>query len=139
LNPSNPTRILLAAAPVSLEPLELAIGPGFTRSVARNMAQAKAELMHPFHLVVCGLYFDDSRMFDLLRHVKAEASTRATPFLAVKASSGQLRAPLLQGVEIACAALGAERFVELSEWVRRDGQMAAHTRFRSLISRILAA
>jgi len=138
LNLSPPPRILLAAAPVSLEPLALAIGSEFATNVAHNIAQAKAELVHSFDLVVCGLYFDDSRMFDLLRHMKAEASTRVIPFLAVKATPGQLSATLLQGVEIACAALGAEKFVELSEWVRLEGQPAAHTRFRNLVTRILA-
>lgn len=96
-------------------------------------------LEQPFDLIVCGLHFDDSRMFDLLRHAKSNPRTRSIPFVVVKASDGELSPTLQQGIEIACAALGADCFVELTTWEKHGGNAVAQQRLHGLLDRLLAA
>lgn len=136
---NHPTRIrvLFAAAPLSLDPITRILGPDFQVTIADSLSHAKSLLDRPVDVIVCDLYFDESRMFDLLRHVKADEKTRTIPFIAVKASDGMLSPTLSQGVEIACNALGAEKFVELGAWENRYGPAEAHQRFRALIARAL--
>lgn len=136
---SSPVRILLAAAAFSREPIARALGPDYETSCAHTLWQGKTLLQRPVDLILCDLYFDDSRMFDLLRHARAEETTRRVPFLAIKATEGELSPAVLQGIEIACGALGAEKFIELSDWERRQGTEQAHERFRAVVRHILAA
>lgn len=135
--PNRPIRALVAAAPRSFDPIVSALGSAFQLVHASHLSQAKSFLSEPFDVIVCGMHFDDSRMFDLLRYAKAEERTRPIPFLAVKATAGDLSPTLLQSVEIACGALGAEKFVDLSEWETRFGIEATHARFRALIERVV--
>lgn len=139
MNEHHPPQILLAAAAVSVEPLTRALGDRYQCQHVSTMFQAKALLEQPCDLIVCGLYFDDSRMFDLLRHAKSDERTRRIPFVVVKASDGELSPTVQQGIEIACAALGADRFVEFTTWEKREGNAAAQQRLHGLIDKLLLA
>jgi hypothetical protein len=135
----NRVRILLAAAPDSAAPIAVALGASeeFHLNVVENLTQAKRQLEQPCSLIVCGLDFDDSRMFDLLRYVKADEHARRIPFLAIKATGHELTPTLQQGIEIACAALGADKFAEVTQWENSYGTEEAHRRLRALVKRLL--
>lgn len=135
----SPIRTLLAASDTCREVVVAALGSGHEVVHARTLQQARSLVRLPLDLIVCGLCFDESRMFDLLRQAKSDEASKVLPFLAVKGTDGELSPAVLQGIEIACAALGAEKFIELTEWERRDGKEVAHQRFRAVIRHILAA
>ncbi|HVL75387.1 MAG TPA: hypothetical protein VM406_05175 [Noviherbaspirillum sp.] len=129
-------RVLVAADPRAAERIIPALGPDLAVNIAHSLHAAKAQLDHRPDLIVCALYFDDSRMFDLLRHLKADEATRGIPFIAVKTTEGALSTTLRQGIEIACAALGAEKFVDYVEWEQQFGAATAREKMRSLARRL---
>jgi CheY-like chemotaxis protein len=81
-----------------------------------TLAEAQAALKAGgFDLVLIGLYFDESRMFDLLRHIRADEKYDRVPvvcFRGVTAPDGQSQLGL-EGVGAACDALRASAFLDL--------------------------
>jgi response regulator RpfG family c-di-GMP phosphodiesterase len=88
-------------------------------------------------LVIGGIHFDESRMFDLLRYAQADPTTRAIPFLCIKILDDQISPTLLQGVEIASRALGAREFIDFAEWCQRLSNEEASMQLRYLIHKSL--
>lgn len=75
-----------------------------------------------YSLIFCTLQFDDSRMFDLLRFCKSQPKYRAVPFICVRVRDSHFASPIiLESLELASRALGAEAFVDL---VMSDGAPA---------------
>lgn len=89
-------------------------------------------------LLMCGVYFDESRMFDLLRFAKAHPRTSAIPILCIKATPGMLGATFLQAADIATRALGAREFVDFAEWETHLDANAAFKRLLATIERLLS-
>ena len=89
-------------------------------------------------LVLCDVEFDDSRMFDLLRYVRAEPSTRGIPFLCVRTRQGELAPAVVEGLDIASRALGGAGFVDLVRLRRDLGEDAAASELRRLVADHLA-
>lgn len=140
MNGKKIKRILLAESP-SVMPLAFEsfgvrdsdvpmIGTSETGTVCllipcTSLSVAESFLPQDIDLIVCGLQFDESRMFDLLRKVKAEPSTRNIPFLCVKAVSGALDRTISESIKIATQALGATGFCDLAEQKELLGEEAA--------------
>jgi CheY-like chemotaxis protein len=66
-----------------------------------------------FDLIVIGVHFDESRMFDLLRHVRWQERHRATPVVCVLTAEFARHAIAAEGLEIAVKALGGTAYVDL--------------------------
>src|SRR5262245_50719605 len=80
----------------------------------RTLDEAKATLTgRNFDLIVIGVHFDESRMFDLLRHVRWQERHRAVPVVCVLTADFTRHAIATEGVEIAVKALGATAFLDL--------------------------
>ncbi|MFN8657290.1 MAG: hypothetical protein U0105_13195 [Candidatus Obscuribacterales bacterium] len=86
-----------------------------TVSYAKTMEEAIRLLeSESFSLIVCGMQFDDSRMFDLLRHCKSNPKHRDVPFGCVRLVDSNYSSPvILESLEIASKALGATAFLDL--------------------------
>jgi DNA-binding response OmpR family regulator len=82
-----------------------------------------------FDLIVIGVHFDDSRMFDLLRLVRGQERHRATPVICVLTVDFTRHAIAGEGLEIAVKALGGTAYVDL----KRTGD----TEVRQLIDELL--
>ena len=81
--------------------------PGHELLFVRTMREAMVTLRHDsFSLVVIGVHFDESRMFDLLRHVRWQERHRATPVVCVLTVEFSRHAIAAEGLEIAVKALG---------------------------------
>lgn len=132
-------RVLIAAANRSMEPISRPLKEHFELCLTTTLEEARSLAHQKIGVIVCGLYFDESRMFDFLRYVKADPATRPIPFISVKATSEPLSRTLVQGVEIACKALGAEQFVELSKWEEEYGEDTAHAKYRQLLRQLIRA
>ena len=80
----------------------------------RTLDEAKAALSgRNYDLVIIGVHFDESRMFDLLRHVRGEERHRATPVVCVLTAEFARHAIAAEGLEIAVKALGGTAYVDL--------------------------
>ena len=84
--------------------------------------------------MVCGCHFDEGRIYDLLRYVKADPALAQVPFMAVRCVEGELLDDALyESVKIAVRALGGHTFVDLLRWQRRWGAAEASHRLTALV------
>jgi PleD family two-component response regulator len=99
-----------------------------------TLAEAKRALARDdFALIIIGVHFDESRMFDLLRQVRADERYQATPVVCV--ASQPFDTPIsVEGLEIATRALAADAFVDFAKYAGRDAGNAA---IRSVVERLL--
>ena len=137
---STAPRILVADQPESFEAFRDALASSYQLLPAATLEQARKALALQPALVVCGCHFDEGRMYDLLRLLKAEPATRTLPFLAVRCVEGELLDDALyESVKIAVRALGGNAFVDLLRWQRRWGPAEASHRLTHLVDTLAGA
>lgn len=83
-------------------------------------------------LILCGMYFAETRMFDLLRFVKGKLP--AIPFICCRVGQSEVPQVTLEAVSIAAKSMGAIEFVDVP-LLRPDP--AADQEFRSQVLRHL--
>jgi CheY-like chemotaxis protein len=102
----------------------------------RTLDNAKQALLAgDFDLIIVGVHFDESRMFDLLRHIRGEPQTRDMPVVCVLSHRFET-AVTIQSLEIAAATLAANAFVDYAEHPDNDEGNAA---IRDIVERCLHA
>ena len=70
-----------------------------------------------FDLIVCTVFFDESRMFDLLRLAKSRPGWERIPFVCVRLRRHVLDAPIArEGVAFTCKALGAAAYLDVADY-----------------------
>ena len=94
-----------------------------------SVAQAKAAVRADTPLVLCGCHFDEGRLYELLRHIKARPVFAGIPFLTIRVEAGELDDALYESVKIATALLGGNGFVDLFRWRRLYGPAEADRQF----------
>jgi CheY-like chemotaxis protein len=134
---SSAPRILVADAPPAFAVFRDALASPFELVAAGSFAQARAALQPAPALVVCGCHFDEGRMYDLLRHMKATPGLDRVPFMAVRSLEGELDDALYESVKIAVRALGGNAFVDLLRWQRRWGAPEASHRLTHLVQTLV--
>ncbi|MBI5277685.1 MAG: hypothetical protein HY854_14630 [Burkholderiales bacterium] len=110
-------KILVAASSEPRAMLERILA-GHDLSCAETLAQAE-ELLHQrtFDLIVCTVFFDESRMFDLLRLAKNSPEWQRIPFVCARLRRHVLESSIaLQGVAFTCKALGATAFLNITDF-----------------------
>ena len=82
----------------------------------RTMAEACQVLaQHRYDLIVIGVYFDDSQMFDLVRAIRNDEAQADVPILCVRGHPG-FTAVTSRTLEVALKTLGANEFVDLVQF-----------------------
>ena len=135
-----PPRILVADHAEGFGVFRDALASGHALVHAETFDAAKAALAEPPGLVVCGCHFDEGRIYDLLRHLKAAPGCEHVPFLAVRCSRGEmlLDDALYESVKIAVRALGGNGFVDYLRWTARRGEQEASRRLTQLVETLLS-
>lgn len=136
---STAPRILVADTPESVEVFRHTLTSSFDLAPASTFDAARAALEPRPALVVCGCHFDEDRMYDLLRLIKAAPALGNLPFLAVRCLEGELEDTLYESVKIAVRALGGNAFVDLPRWQRRWGEAEAAHRLTQLVQTLASA
>lgn len=127
-------KILAAGSYLSRERARLTFEGYFPYLFVETLTEAKAALGPDIGLIMCSLDFGDHNgLFDLLRSAKADETTRHIPFLIVKANEDQLTPTILQSVEIATRAYGAEKLIMLYDWRIQYGVDGALEKLRALV------
>jgi PleD family two-component response regulator len=100
----------------------------------RTLGEAKRALdREEYDLIIIGVHFDESRMFDLLRQVRADERYRAKPVVCV--ATQRFGTPIsLEGLEIATRALAANAFIDFAKHGDYDAGNAA---IRGVVERFL--
>ena len=98
--------------------------------------EAALRAMHErsFDLIVIGVHFDESRMFDLLRHVRLDERHRAKPVVCVRGHFLESSAISLEGLEIAIKATSGNVFLD---FVRFTDDAAGDAAIRRIIGGLL--
>jgi PleD family two-component response regulator len=105
-------RILVADVPQMDVRYAMAFA-GHELVLVRTMASAHQALeTQGFDLVAIGVYFDDSRMFDLVRAVRNDDTHNEVPILCVRGRPG-FTAISSRTLEMSVKALAADAFVDL--------------------------
>ena len=137
---SNTRRILVADLPEAFAVFRASLAGSYTLVTAETLDEARAALVDEPDLVVCGCHFDEGRMYDLLRFLKAAPGLGHIPFLATRCVPGELLDDALyESVKIAVRALGGDAFVDLLRWQQRWGAAEASHRLTQLVESLLDA
>jgi CheY-like chemotaxis protein len=135
---STAPRILVADEPAAFTAFRDALTSSYVLLHAATLDQALAALSDPPALVVCGCHFDEGRMYDLLRHLRADPQLRDLPFLGVRCTPDKLLdGALYESVKIAVRALGGNAFVDLLRWQKRWGAPEAAHRMTHLVETLI--
>jgi CheY-like chemotaxis protein len=127
-------RILAAVPPEAQAILRLALGKAATLLPAHTTEEALGIVAQGVDIIICGIHFDDSRMFELLRAVKADPGLGKIPFVCVRLVGSNLTPTLVQSLEMSCALLGAAVFIDLYTLERTFGpERAAHQLGRMIL------
>jgi hypothetical protein len=137
---SKPRMVLAACPPSALPALERALG-GYAALVHVTSLKA-AELTlrtNPrIGLIICGIYFDESRMYELLGLVRGEWPL--IPFVCVRVLDTEIPRISREALRIAAEQLGAAEYVDLPELIAGLGVEGADSELRrAVLSRLPAA
>jgi CheY-like chemotaxis protein len=132
--------ILVADNAASFDACREALSTDLPLTHVDTLEQARRALADPPSLVICGCHFDEGRMYDLLRHLKASPQLARVPFVAVRCVQDDLLDDALyESVKIAVRALGGNAFVDLLRWKRRWGVAEAGHRLTQLVQSLASA
>jgi hypothetical protein len=125
--------VLAAFPPFALPTLARLLGTCVHLVPASSMAEARNQLAQRpgIALVTCGVHFDESRMFDLLRY--ARRAFPRLPFVCCRVLSSEVSRISRASIEIAAASLGAAAFVDLPALAEELGDEEAGQRFRAVV------
>jgi len=130
------TRILIAGIQESNKRLSRLFCDCDVRFV-RTMDEAGTALLRPYDVVLIAIRFDESRMFELLRHIKSDGRLSKLPVICYRSASGPVTATALarQAIELATHGLGAT-FIDL---VSDSDTERANARLRDTVFRAVEA
>jgi hypothetical protein len=132
---STPAAPLVAAdTDEAVDHLRKTLQGAWRLDAARTLDQARQAITPDTPLVLCGVHFDEGRMYDLLRWLRAQPELRHIPFLTMRALEGELDDAMYESVKIATGALGGNGFIDLMRWERRYGAHEAARRFADAVT-----
>jgi hypothetical protein len=113
------SKILVADTPEGDRRIS-AILSGYELVFVRTLGEAQRILgREKFVLILIGVHFDDSRMFDLLRHLQASGQRPGCAVICMRSQHFLSPAITIEGLEIAAKALGCNLFLDLT-WYADD-------------------
>jgi hypothetical protein len=98
-----------------------------TLHVAESLLRQRAD----FAMIICAVYFDESRMFDLLHLARTDFPE--LPFLCVRVFDSDVSRVAGHAIAIATGTLGAVDYVDLIDLARAHGREFAEQRLRDAV------
>jgi len=135
MTPPAAAPIVVADTADSFRVLHASLSKVFELAHATTCEQALALVQPLTPLVLCGVNFDDGRLYELLRALKADPALARVPFVVTRVGAGELDDAVYESVKVAAAAIGANGFIDLFRWKGRYGQQEAA---RRLLDRVRA-
>ena len=128
---ANSTRVLVADVREADDKIRECL-PGHDMVFVRTLSDAiRALRADGFKLVIIGMHFDESRMFELLQYVKALPEYKEVPVICVQCMEVALADAVLKNMDDAVKALGGTAFVDLRDHVV---QLRSHCEFLEQIA-----
>ena len=108
-------KVLVADIPEADDTIRSCL-PGHELHFVRTLGEAIRELRKDgYQLIVIGMHFDESRMFELLRYVRSRPAHKEIPVLCVQCQDVMLSEAVLKNMDDAVKALGGTAFIDLRE------------------------
>jgi DNA-binding response OmpR family regulator len=129
-------RVLVADTPDGDRRLR-AVLSGYDLVFVRTLGEAQRALAREqYALILIGVHFDDSRMFDLLRYLQANGARPGCAVICMRSQQFVSPAITIEGLEIATKALGCNLFLDLT-WYADDA--LGNAAVRGLLEALLSA
>jgi DNA-binding response OmpR family regulator len=107
---------------------------GWGIAFVRTMSEARQALERGrYDLVLIGVYFDDSQMFDLVRAIRADEDHGEVPIVCVRGRTG-FTTVASSTLELALKTLAADEFVDLLHF---GDDAAGNAALRAAVERLL--
>lgn len=130
--------LLAAIDREDVESIRAALGDEFQLLIGHTLPAVRTALQGRVHAVLCGLHFDDGRLFALLELLAADERLRRLPVLCIKDAGGSLSPAIRKSISIATDKLGARGFTDLAELRAEHGEQHARACLRATVHRLLS-
>ncbi|TAL84015.1 MAG: hypothetical protein EPN74_12775 [Rhodanobacter sp.] len=127
-------RVVAADTLQGIETLQHVLGDMVDLITATSFAKAIRTFDEPIDMIICGIHFDDSRMFDLLAYTRNQTHLREIPFYIFRDLDSALEPTFFRSLEISAGVLGATGFIDLFALKQRFGVSNADEQFRKRIA-----
>ena len=128
-------RILTAVAPDTEERVRRIL-KGHELHIVRHIPDAtKALEEEAIELIFVGARFDESRMFDLLGYIQADAKHRRIPVVAAIIAPTRMTEETVTGLAHATRVFGASVFINLNDF---DDEETQNARLRIVVDALIA-
>lgn len=124
-------RILVADSEKAAATVQSILGKDVELVIAHTMKQAEKRLQGPLDMVICGIHFDGSNMYQLLHLVNSRHAH--LPFIVFRDLASALDPTFAQSVQISAKLLGALGLIDLYSLRERLGTAEADRRFRGMV------
>lgn len=124
--------ILIAAGAEGRARLRRILEPVHNLLFAKTMQEA-LDAAPKCDVLVCGLEFDESRMFDFLQSLNADRELRTKPRVCVRFFATNTPEHVIGGLEVAARAVGAKGLVDVPALENQFGANGADARIRKEI------
>lgn len=124
-------RVLVADNQEAVATFRFVMGDAVEIATANDMKEAEERLQEALDLVVCGIHFDGSNMFQLLHLVNGRYAH--LPFIVFRDLPSALDPTFAQSVQVSAKLLGALGLIDLYSWRHRLGVEEADNRFRRMV------
>jgi len=131
-------KVLVAIRPDDADVMRLVFGDEFEVISCATLAEAQAALSTDLAMIACGVHFDDGRMFDLLKLVKADPRFAEIPFWGILRDEGLLSSAITRGIRTAMKSMGANGLFNLSQVDVGTDEEAAYRELRGALKQSLA-
>lgn len=131
-------KVLVAIRPEDEDVIHEVFSDEFEVVRCVTLAEAEAALSAEVAMIACGVHFDDGRMFDLLKMVKADPLLCAIPFWGILRDDGLLSTAITRGIRTAMKSMGANGLFNLSQLDTRGNAGTAYRELRGAIRKSLA-
>ncbi|GEM_PF-330953 len=110
-------RILIAGTPDSVATIERILGQQYQFIAVSTMAEALMKLKEQaFDLIMIGVHFDESRMFELLPRARATAEQAGKPIICFATRDTPLTRTMSETIDLVSKALGAWMYMDQHDY-----------------------
>lgn len=135
---ARPRRLLVADVPEAIPMLTSALDLYFHLLPRTSWTGACSAVHQGIDLVLCGIGFEESKMFDLLEYLRSQEETRSTPFFCIKSVRQKLPSTITNGIGVALHAKGTAGYIDFEGWHARFGEHQASANLREKLSEVLS-
>jgi response regulator RpfG family c-di-GMP phosphodiesterase len=112
LNGREMAHILIADTPQSVVSLKIIL-EGHELIIASTIEEAMADLQkETYDLIIVGVHFDNSQMFELMRHVHASPNNAGKPIISFSARDTEMTRIIHESIELASKTAGAWMYLD---------------------------